>query len=120
VSIGFSKLIARDARIPLPGHALVQLHDRVLRLGPARAKSPQRFDDLADPGQVLFAERVADALLDEQPAATRLRSVMEEARVGAVHRDAESERKVALELGRVERDEVRPVRVDDELADLTE
>ena len=63
---------------------------------------------------------MAHALLGEEAPAARLRAVGEEARVGAVHRDAEREREVAFELRRVERDEVRAVGIGNEPADLLE
>ena len=61
-----------------------------------------------------------NALLLEQAPAARLRAIGEEARVGAVHRDPEREREVALQLRRVEGDEVRAVGIRHEAADLLE
>ena len=63
---------------------------------------------------------MAHALLREEAPAAGLRAVGEEARVGAVHGDAEREREVALQLRRVERDEVRAVGIGHEPADLLE
>ena len=57
--------------------------------------------------QVLRAERMRHAVLGEQPPAAALGPEVEEPRVGAVHRDAEREREVALELRRVVRHEMR-------------
>ena len=64
------------------------------------------------------ADRVTDALLGEQPAAAGLRTQREEARVGAVQRDAQGQREVPLEGRGVVRDQVGPLAVGDERRDL--
>ena len=136
VTVGDSKLIARtrsldrarlavgarrgqaaqvDDRVALARHALVQLDDHLLDLRAARrAVARSRSTTSSSAVQVLHAERMRHALLGEQPPAAGLRPEVEVPRVGAVHRDAERQREVALELGRVVRDEVRAVRVGDQ------
>ena len=81
-------------------------------VGRTVSRSTIAVDDLVEAVQVLGAERVGHSDLAEEPPAAGLAAELGEARVGAVHRDAEGEGDVALELGRVVGDEVaaRPVR----------
>ena len=106
-----------DPRVPLARHALVQLQEHLLDLRPLRAHRDDRADGVCDGRDLLTPEGMRHALLGEQPTATGLRPEVEVLRVGAVHRDPERQREVALEFGRVVRDEVRALRIDDQLAD---
>jgi len=109
-----------DRGVPLPRDALVQLHDCVRRLGPLGAQPQHRVHDIVDPRQILATERVPDTLLGEQSPAARLRAIVEEPRVGPVHRDIERERQVTLQLRGVEGDEVRAIAIGDQPADAAE
>ena len=67
-----------------------------------------------------IAERIRDPGLGKDPARSRLRAEMKVPRIGSVHRDAEPQREIALEVRRVERHQMRAVRIDHQRADLLE
>ena len=88
-----------DERVARPGDPLVELDDRLAsasgRRAPHLARAPR-------PGRRRVCrsstpDRVPDAELLEQPAAAGLAAQVGQPRVGAVHRDAEAQRDVALE-----------------------
>ena len=69
-----------DDRVAAPGHAVVELDDR---LGDRRLRRPhprERVDHAVDVVHVLVAERVRDAGLGEQPPAAGLRAERQAAR----------------------------------------
>ena len=67
-----------------------------------------------------MAERMADAGVGEEPPAAGLRAERQHARVGAVQRDAEREREIALECRRREGHEVAELGIGDARADRRE
>ena len=107
-----------DEGVALAGHTLVQLDEHLTDRWLAGAHVGDGVDRVVDRREVLDAERVGDTFLEEQLAAAALRAEMEVTRIGAVHRDAEAHREVALELGRVVRHQVRAVVVGDQRADV--
>ena len=79
-----------------------------------------RRGDVVEAVQVFGAERIGHPDLAEQPPAAGLGAERREPRIGAVHRDAEGHGDVALELGRVVRDQVAALAIRDAVRDARE
>ena len=92
-----------DDGVPGPGDALVELDDDAVHRSAAGRACHDGVGQVVERAQVLHPERVRHADLGEHPAAAGLGAERRQPRVGAVHRDAQRERDVALELGRVVR-----------------
>ncbi len=107
-----------DDRVAAAGDAVVELDDRARDGRPGRPHPRQRVDDALRVVQVLVAERVLNAGLGEQPPASGLGAEGQVHRIGAVERDAQRQREVALELGGRVRHEMAARRVRDQRADL--
>jgi hypothetical protein len=100
--------------VALTRDTLVEFDDH---LGHRRSSTPHRDDGighLVECVQILEAERMADTLFREQSAAAGLRAEADQPGISSVHRDAQGDGDVSLELRGVVGDEVRPGWVGDE------
>ena len=104
-------------RVALPGDALVELDDGAVHRGPLGPHPDHGVDHVVEGAQVLHTQRMRDADLGEHPAAAGLGAERREPRIGAVHRDPEAQRDVALELGGVVGHQVRALPVRDQRGD---
>ncbi len=106
-----------DDGVPPTRHALVELDDDGGQSRTLPAHVVDRLDHVVGGADVLGPDRVLHTDLTEQPPTSGLRPELGEARVRAVHRDAEDEGQVTFELRGVVGHEVGALRVRDRVRD---
>ncbi len=103
-----------DQHVALTGHALVEFGDH---LGDRWLALPHVGDcghQVVDAAQILDAQRMRHPFFRKQAPTAALGSEREVPRIGAVHRNAEADRQVALQLGGVVGNHVGAVGVGDQ------
>jgi hypothetical protein len=100
-----------DQDIALTRYPLVELGDHLLHGGLAPPQLDDRIHQVIDTAQVLDAEGMGDAFVGKQLAAAALGAEAEVTGIRAVHRDSQPQREIALQLGGVVGDQVRPIGV---------
>ena len=114
---GSRRLRQLDDGVALAGEPLVELHHRPAEAGAHPLQLAQGPLHLLLGAEILEARRERHPGLAEHLAAAGLGAVVAEARVEAVHRDAEQHRELPLQWRAVEHGQVGAARIEDRGAD---
>src|SRR5215468_7563078 len=106
-----------DGRVPLTRDGFVELDDDLAHVGLLISDAADGIDRRRSGIDVLATHGMRDAFLDEQAAGPALRSEGEEFRIRTVHRNAEPQGQIALELRSVIGHQMGALAVHDEGAD---
>ena len=101
-------------------HAFVQLHDRLLHPRSLRPHLAYGVHQFLFAEQILPPQRMRHAHFGEDAPSAALGPEGVEIRIRRIHGDAQLKSDLPFQIGRIERDHMRPVQVRDQRADVSD